>query len=170
MDALINRVAASPLLTLKLEELVPEVDTATFDIAEHLWRGLALREKEFRGVVKAYDWASLSAKRLCVYCSADAIVPQWAYMLVAAAAAPYAQEVVVGTPAEADVAAFARAAEALDLAPYRDAPVVVKGCTDGRAVGAQAYATITRRLAGVARSVMYGEPCSTVPIWKRGRG
>ena len=167
MKPLVNRVAASALQTLKLEELVAPVDTVSFDLAEHLWQGLALREKDFRAVVKAFDWASLSAKRFCVFCSTDAIIPQWAYMLVAAAAAPYATEVVVGTPAEADARAFARAAEQLDLTAYADVPVVVKGCTDGREVGAQAYATITRRLAGVASRVMYGEPCSTVPIWKR---
>ena len=167
MQELVNRVAKSPLLTLKLEELVPHQETVSFDLADYLWQGLALREKEFRAALKQYDWSSLSAKRLCVFCSADAIIPQWAYMLVAAGAAPYSTSIVVGTPKQADALAFAAAAAALDLTLYQDRPVVVKGCTDGREVGAQAYATITRRLSTVAKSVMYGEPCSTVPIYKR---
>ena len=166
---LVNRVATSPLLTLKLEELAPRLANVPFDLAEHLWQGLALREREFRAAVKAYDWSSLAGKRLCVFCSADAIIPQWAYMLVGARAGAHAAEVFVGEPAEADAAAFARAAAALDVEPYRDQPVVVKGCTDGRTVGPQAYATVAARLQGVARSVMYGEPCSTVPIYKRPR-
>lgn len=167
MDTLVNRVAASPLITLKLDELADAIEPFAFDLADYLWQGLALREREFRAALKDYDWSALAGRRLCVYSSADAIIPQWAYMLVAAHAAPHAADVFVGTPAEADPAAFALAAERLDLEPYRDRPVVVKGCTDGRTVGPQAYATIMRRLAGVAKSVMYGEPCSTVPIWKR---
>lgn len=169
MDTLVNRVAASPLLTLKLDELAPALAPVAFDLADYLWQGLALREREFRTALKDYDWPALTGKRLCVYCSADAIIPQWAYMLIAAQAAPHAADVFVGRPDEADPAAFARAAEALDVEPYRDRPVVVKGCTDGRIVGPQAYATITRRLAGVARAISYGEPCSTVPIHKRPR-
>ena len=166
MQELVNRVANSGLLTLKLETLVPITETVSFDIADHLWQGMALREKDFREVVKAYDWAGLSAKRLCVWCSKKAIIPQWAYMLVAASAAPHASTIFVGSPAEADAAAFATAAASLSLELYKDQRVVIKGCTDGREVGPQAYAIITARLRGVAKSIMYGEPCSTVPIWK----
>lgn len=167
MQELVNRVANSGLLTLKLETLVPIIDTVSFDLSDHLWQGMALREKDFREVVKTYDWASLSAKRLCVWCSTKAIIPQWAYMLVAANAAPYAAEIFVGNPKDADAAAFAKAAESLVLDAYKDQRVVVKGCTDGREVGPQAYAIITARLRMVAKSIMYGEPCSTVPIWKQ---
>ena len=167
MQPLVNRVANSKLITLKLDELVKLIDTVEFDLADYLWQGLALREKEFRSALKAYDWSALTAKRVCIYCSADAIIPQWAYMLVGASAAPYAAEVVVGTPQEADTAAFAQAALALDVEPYANRMVVVKGCTDGRQVGAQAYATLATRLQPVVKSLMYGEPCSTVPIYKR---
>lgn len=170
MEPLVNRVAASPLVTLKLDELAPPLEAVGFDLAEHLWRGLALRERDFRAALKEVDWAALAGKRLCVHCSADAVIPRWAYMLVAARAAPHAADVFVGPPRDADAAAFALAAERLDVEPFRDRPVVVKGCTDGREVGPQAYATVMRRLAGVARSVSYGEPCSTVPIWKRPAG
>lgn len=164
---LTNRVAASGLLTLKLDQLAPASPTHAFDLADYLWQGLALRERDFRGAVKAYDWTAVEGKVLCVYCSADAIIPQWAYMLVATAAAPYASEVFAGEPVAYDQGVLAKAARELDVEPYRDRRVVVKGCTDGREPGPQAYATITRRLCGVAKSVMYGEPCSTVPIYKR---
>lgn len=167
MQPLVNRVVNSKLITLKLDELVPRVETVEFDLADHLWQGLALREKDFRAAIKAYDWPSLSAKRLCVFCSTDAIIPQWAYMLVGSAAAPFASDVVVGTPSEADQVAFAAAALTVDTDQYKDQLVVLKGCTDGRTVGPQAYATLARRLSPVVKSLMYGEPCSTVPIFKR---
>ena len=164
---LTNRVAASGLLTLKLDTLAPVTATHDFDLADYLWQGLALREKDFRAAVKAYDWTQAEGRVLCVHCSADAIVPQWAYMLVATAAGPYATEVFVGTSAAFDGQVLAKAAGALDVEPYRDQRVVIKGCTDGRDPGAQAYATVTFRLRDVAKSIMYGEPCSTVPIHKR---
>ena len=164
---LTNRVAASGLLTLKLDTLAPTPPTHAFDLADYLWQGLALREKDFRAAVKAYDWSQAEGRTLCVYSSADAIIPRWAYMLVATAAGPHAAEVFVGTPAAYDAHVLAKAARDLDLEPYRDQRVVVKGCTDGRDPGAQAYATVTFRLRDVAKSVMYGEPCSTVPIFKR---
>ena len=167
MQPLVNRVAASPLVTIKLDELAPRRESVDFDLADYLWQGLALRERDFREAVRGYDWSALDGKRLCVRCSADAVIPQWAYMLVASAAAPYATEVFVGSVAEAERADFARAADRLDVETYRDRPVVIKGCSDGREVGPQAYATIMHRLVGVAKSVMYGEPCSTVPIYKR---
>lgn len=167
MPELINRVASSGLLTLKLDTLAPLHPTVVFDLAEYLWQGLAVREKDFREAMKSYDWSLMAGHRLCIVCTVDAIIPQWAYMLIASAAAPYVTEVFVGTPATADTADLARAAQALDLEPFRDQKVVVKGCTDGRDPGAQAYATIALRLQSVAQSVMYGEPCSTVPIFKR---
>jgi len=167
MQPLVNRIVNSKLITLKLDELVPKVETIEFDLADHLWQGLALREKDFRAAVKAYDWTELSGKRLCVFCSADAIIPQWAYMLVGSAAAPFASDVAIGTPTEADQNAFAFAAMQLDTSSYTDKMVVLKGCTDGRTVGPQAYATLARRLRPVVKSLMYGEPCSTVPIYKR---
>ena len=167
MQALTNRVAASGLLTIKLDQLAPAPATLAFDLKDYLWQGLALREKDFRAAVKAYDWSTATGKVLCVYSSADAIIPQWAYMLVATAAADYATEVYVGTEAAYDQQVLAKAARQLDIEPYRDQRVVIKGCTDGREPGPQAYATIMHRLNGVAKSVMYGEPCSTVPIYKR---
>ena len=167
MPPLTNRIAASGIVTLKLDTLAPAVLTHDFDLAPHLWQGLALREREFREVIRDYDWPSSAGATLCVYCSVDAIIPQWAYMLVAAAAAPYVATIFIGTPTEADRQVLAKAAAEIDVEPLRGKRVVVKGCTDGRDPGAQAYATITRRLHGVAQSVMYGEPCSTVPIYKQ---
>lgn len=168
--SLTNRVAASPIVTLKLDELAPPRERVGLDLAEYLWQGLALRERDFREGLRGYDWPGLAGKQLCVYCSADAIIPRWAYMLVATHAAPHATETFVGTEAEADQADMLRAARELDVAPLAGRPVVIKGCSDGREVGPAAYAAIAQRLVGVARSVMYGEPCSTVPVWKAARG
>ncbi len=127
MSELINRVASANLLTLKLDSLAPESPTLAFDLKDYLWQGLALKEKDFRTSVKTFDWSLAKGKVLCVYCSADAIVAQWAYMLIASAAAPYATEVYVGTPVAYDRQVLAKAARELDLEMYRDQRVVIKG-------------------------------------------
>ena len=169
MAELINRVAASKLQTLAIDSLSPPVEAMAFDLADYLWQGLALRERDFRAALKDFDWTVAQGRLVCVFCSADAIVPRWAYMLVTAQAANHATDVFAGTVEEADQHFLLRAAEALDLEPYRDVPVVVKGCAGGRDPGAQVYTRLTFRLRGVASSIMYGEPCSTVPIWRQPR-
>ncbi len=164
---LVNRIATSGLVTLKLDELTPKLEAHPFDLADYLWQGLALREGDFRAAVRAYDWEACAGKRLCIYSSAEAIIPQWAHMLVASAAAPFAADIYVGRPELADGAAIAAAVRVLDVEPYRDRRVVVKGCSDDLEIGPEAYAAIAFRLHSVVKSLMYGEPCSTVPILKR---
>jgi hypothetical protein len=117
----------------------------------------------------AYDWKSLAGKVLCIHCSADAIIPSWAYMLVAANAAAKAAEVFFGTPEAWPAARMLRHVEAMDIEPYRDQRVVLKGCSDKVTVGPEVYLALTTRLVPVVKSLMFGEPCSTVPVFKKSR-
>lgn len=163
---LVNRIAQSGLITLKLEEHFPTREMVTFDLKDFLFKGLILKEKDFRADLKAHDWSSYQDKVLLIHCSTDAIIPVWAYMLVAAQAAPYAAEVFQGSKEEYLLAHYRSVVEAIDPAEYQDARLVIKGCSD-HPVPLTAYVMITEKLRPVARSIMFGEPCSTVPIYKK---
>lgn len=164
---LINKVAQSGLLTFDLEDLYPaEGKIAAFDLKDHLFRGLILREKDFREALAATDWTQYAGKILAVHCSADAIIPNWAWMLVAANAEPHAEQVIMGDPALALRRYYSDALAKMDLSAYTDQRVVIKGCSD-KDVPAEAYLEITQRLRPIAKSIMYGEPCSTVPVYKK---
>jgi hypothetical protein len=163
---LVNRVASSGLITLKLEEFFPREEVVTFDLKDYLFMELILKEKDFRQALKEHDWTRYQGKVLLVVCSTDAIIPQWAYMLVASCAAPYVADMYQGTREEYYRAYFLRALDRWDYEQYRDQRLVIKGCSD-HPVPAGAYLELTRRLQPLARSIMYGEPCSTVPIYKR---
>ncbi len=164
--ALVNRVAQSGLITLDLETFYPEGEIVAFDLKDYLFMGLILKEKDFREALKAHDWTQYAGKNVAVFCSADAIIPMWAYMLVTAYAAPYARDIFQGQPEQFVEAAFLKKIATLDLAPYEGKRLVVKGCSD-RPVPPSAYVEITRRLQPIALSIMFGEPCSTVPVYKR---
>jgi hypothetical protein len=165
-QVLVNRVAQSRLITLDLEELYPSGEVVSFDLKDHLFMGLILKEKDFREALKAHDWLQYVGKNLAVYCSADAIIPLWAYMLVATYAAPVAQDVALCPPERFVETAFLKRIAALDLQPYAGKRMVIKGCSD-KEVPAAAYLEITRRLQPVALSILFGEPCSTVPVYKK---
>ena len=165
---LVNRVAQSGLITLKLEEYLPAADLVRFELKYYLFKELLLREKDFRAAMNEHDWSQYQGKALLVYCSSDAIIPIWAYMLVASHAAPYADDVFQGTDEAYYQAALTRSLAALNPADYEDARIVIKGCSD-RPVPLSAYVELTRLLRPHARSIMYGEPCSTVPIYKKPR-
>lgn len=165
---LVNRVAESGLITLNLEEFFPKEPIVPFDLKDHLYQGLILREKDFRETLKTHDWASYRGKALAVYCSTDAIIPVWAYMLVTAQAAPFASDVAQATPEEYIRLRYHAALQSLDLEPFRGQRIVIKGCSD-KPVPPYAYAELTRLLQPLAQSIMYGEPCSTVPVFKRPR-
>ena len=162
---IINRVAESAIETLDLAALAPP-EPVPFDLAPHLYRGLVLREREFRQSLKETDWAAFEGADVAVFCSADALVPTWAYMLVAARLDGVAASVAAGTPAEVRQRGLVAALDGLDWERYRDAPVVLKGCGN-EVVPLDAFVQATRRLQGVASKVMYGEPCSSVPVWRR---
>ncbi len=163
---LVNRVAQSGLITLDLETFYPEGEIASFDLKDYLFMGLILKEKDFREALKTHDWTQYAGKNVAVFCSADAIVPMWAYMLVTAYLAPHAREVVQAAPEQLVEIVLLKKLAALDVTPYAGKRLVIKGCSD-RPIPASAYVEITRRLQPIALSIMFGEPCSTVPVYKR---
>lgn len=163
---LINRVAESGIITLNLEDFFPSGEVVNFDLKDYLFRGLILREKDFREALAAHDWAQYAGKNIALFCSADAIIPLWAYQLVAVYAAPVANFLYCGQAAELINAYYMQALARLDLAQFADKRVVVKGCGE-RPVPAAAYAEIARLLQPQVKSLMYGEPCSTVPLFKK---
>lgn len=164
---LVNKVAQSGLLTFDLEAYFPAEGTiVSFDLKDHLFRGLILREKDFREALAAIDWSIYAGKVVAVHCSADAIIPNWAWMLVAANVSPVADMVVMADPSAALLRYYAHKLESVDLEPFRDQRVVIKGCSD-KPVPPEAYLEITRLMRPVAKSIMYGEPCSTVPVFKK---
>lgn len=163
---LVNRVAQSGLITLNLEDYFPKHEMVTFDLKDHLFKGLILREKEFRLAIKEHDWSQYSGKVLLVVCTADAIIPLWAYMLVAARAANYAIDIFQGTEEEYIKKYMLQELQKIKAVDYQDKRIVIKGCGD-RPVPAAAYLEMTRLLQPSTRSIMYGEPCSTVPVYKR---
>ncbi|MCB0694973.1 MAG: DUF2480 family protein [Saprospiraceae bacterium] len=165
---LVNRVAQSGLITLNLEEYYPREPVVVIDLKDYLFQGLILREKEYREQLKSYDWTSLAGKHLVVHCSTDAIIPVWAYMLVTALATPHALTVSLCQPEEFIVLHYQKALADLDVERYRGERIVIKGCSD-HPVPPFAYALLTAKLQPVAQSIMFGEPCSTVPIFKRPR-
>ena len=165
-DQLINRVASSGLITIKLEDYFPPYDIISLDLKDYLFRGLILKEMDFRAAMKDYHWDSVNGKLLTVFCSADAIIPTWAYMLVAQHATPHVHSVYYGTKEECIRTWFSLRIKEMDAEEYRDAKLVIKGCSE-KEVPASAYLEITAKLKEVASSIMFGEPCSTVPIFKR---
>lgn len=161
----VNRVAESGLMTINLEHFYPDAPFYKFDLKPFLFHELILKEKEFREAMKRFDWQVMQDHILLVTCSADAVIPLWAYMLIASHAQPYAKDIFLGDqPAYLD-AYYHKCIAALPLDEYRDQRIVIKGCSE-KPVPAGAYAALTHHLRPVARSIFFGEPCSTVPIYK----
>ena len=165
-ENIVNKVASSGLITFNLEDFYHGAERVVFDIKEQLFHGLLLREKDFREFIKTNDWSVYSSKNVAIICSADAIVPTWAYMLLSNKLSPYANEIVFGGLDVLETVLFTKALAKIDLDEYKDARVVVKGCANIE-VPVSAYVAITALLTPVVKSIMYGEPCSTVPIFKR---
>ncbi|WP_456429941.1 DUF2480 family protein [Rhodocaloribacter sp.] len=166
MEPIINRVAESDIEVYNLEALWDGAPVVELDLEPFLVQGLVLREREFRAHVKAHDWSQYADAHVAVFCSADAIVPVWAYMLVAAKLDGIARSVAYGRAEDLIRDHFTRALEAEDWSRYADRIVVVKGCGN-RVVPANAFMVVTQKLQAVARKLMYGEPCSSVPLWRR---
>ncbi len=163
---IVNRVALSPLVVLNLEDLYVPGERLIFDIAPNLYQGLILKEKDFRDFLKSHDWSQYSGKHLALLCSEDAIIPTWAYMLLAIHLQPFAKTVIFGNLKNLEQQLFQQAIAKMDLETYRNSKVVIKGCSKVP-VPEYAYVEITRLLTPVAQSLMFGEPCSTVPLMKR---
>ncbi|WP_345954884.1 DUF2480 family protein [Mucilaginibacter sp. PAMB04168] len=163
---IVNKVAQSGLVTLDPASFYPKGERVIYDIKDNLYMGLILREKDFREFVKGHDWSQYAGKNVGVTCTADAIVPAWAYMLLANRLAPYASDVVFGNEEVLETVLFEKAMAKADFEQYRDQRIVLKGCGDIE-VPTSAYVELTKRLTPIAKSLMFGEPCSTVPIYKR---
>ncbi len=165
-EEIVNKVAQSGLVSLDPASFYPPGERIIYDIKDNLFHGLMLREKDFREFVKEHDWSQYSGKNVGITCTADAIVPTWAYMLLANRMAPFAREIVFGDMGVLETVLFEKALAALDIEQYRNQRIVIKGCGDIE-VPASAYVELTRKLTPVVKSLMFGEPCSTVPIYKK---
>lgn len=165
METFVNKVAESGLITLNLEDFLSQ-DVTVFDLKSFLFMELILKEKDYRAALQAHDWGMYKDKDVIITCTADAIIPVWAYMLAATYLEPVAKRVMMGNVDEAKNDLLLDAIRQLDTTPYHDQRIVVKGCGD-IPIPAEAYALITVKLRPVVKSIMYGEPCSTVPVYKR---
>lgn len=165
---IINRVAKSGLVTLDLEEFYHPGERVVYDLKHNLFMGMILREKDFRDFLKTHDWSQYAGKNVAITCSEDAIIPTWAYMLLAVHLEPYSHTFVFGDLRALEDKLFFEAIEKIDVEDYRDARVVVKGCSKVP-VPTSAYVELTRRLRPVVQTLLFGEPCSTVPLYKRAK-
>lgn len=167
-EEIVNRVANSSLITFDLEDLYQPGDRVLMDIKDQLYEGLILKEKDFRFFIKEHRWEDYQNKFVAITCSTDAIVPTWAFMLVAVALHPFARKVIFGTLDDLEKSLFMDALAKVDWEKYKDAKIVVKGCSKIN-VPTQAYVETINRLRSHSSSIMFGEPCSTVPLFKKSR-
>ncbi len=165
-EIIVNRVTQSGIITLNLEDYFPAQPIVVFDIKDFLFRGLILREKDFRQALKEHNWDTYQDKNIAITCTADAIVPLWAYMLVAAYLQPLAAFYAFGNEETLQTLLFTKSLAQINPANFEHKRVVIKGCGE-KSIPAAAYVEITRLLKPVVKSLMYGEPCSTVPIYKQ---
>ncbi len=165
-DPIINKVAESGLITINPENYYPRGETKIFDLKEYLFREIILKEKDFRDALKNLDWEQYRDKNVAVICSADAIIPVWAWMLAASYLQPVAAEIVMGDEKELHKTIFLKNLSQIDISEFTDKRIVVKGCGD-TPIGDFVYMELTKLLQPVVKSIMYGEPCSTVPVYKK---
>ena len=161
-----NKIANSGLITLDLADYYPKGERKLIDIAPWLFEGIMLREKDFRQSVKDHDWSQYQDCYVAVFCAEDAIIPQWAYMLLSSALAPIAKKVVFGTLEQLESILMDHAIQSLDLSELEDKRVIIKGCGD-LPIPPHAYVSMVSKLQPIAKSIMFGEACSTVPIYKK---
>jgi hypothetical protein len=166
METFINKVAESGIISIDLEEYYPTTKCMVFDLKDHLFMGLILKEKDFRAALLSTDWEQFRDAHVAITCSADAIIPMWANMLVASSLQPVAKTVLFGTEKELKEQILLNNLAAINGSEYQDQRVVVKGCGDIH-IPETAYVAITNALRPYVKSIMYGEPCSTVPIYKK---
>ena len=166
MEALINKVAESGIITINLEDFFPNEPICLFDIKDFLFMEMLLKEKDFRASLENHDWEQYRHKHVAVFCSTDAIVPMWAYMLIATRLSPVAKSVYEGSGEELFKKLFIENISSLKADEFKDKRVVIKGCGE-KEIPAYAYTAISNQLLPMVKSLMYGEPCSTVPVFKK---
>ena len=165
-ETIVNKVAESGLITLDLEEYYPKEEIVVFDLKAHLFMGLILKEKDFRAALQNIDWSQYQSKNVALTCSADAIIPMWAYMLVASYLRPFANEIIFGNKETVISTLILKNLSKINGEEFTAKRIVVKGCGDVQ-IPESAYIEIINKLRPYAKSIMYGEPCSTVPIYKK---
>ncbi|GAL66406.1 DUF2480 family protein [Jejuia pallidilutea] len=165
-DEIINRVANSKLVTIDLEDYYPEGKRVLFDIKDWLFEGFVLREKDFRQQVADCNWNDYKNQYIALTCSTDAIIPGWAYMLLSINLEPYAKKIIIGDLEQLETSIYQDIINNLDVSGYQDKPIIVKGCAN-KPVPQNAYIMLSNKLKPFAKSIMYGEACSSVPLYKK---
>jgi hypothetical protein len=165
-EEIVNRVANSKLITFNLEDYYPEGERVLFDVKDWLLEGFVLRESEFREQAKNHDWSQYEGKFIALTCSSDAIIPAWAFMLLATYLQPYAKKVITGDLETLETVLYTEVISKMDVSNLQDKPVIVKGCAH-KPVPKNAYLLLIEKLQPVVKSLMYGEACSSVPLYKK---
>ena len=167
-DEIVNRVANSKLVTIDLEDYYPKGKRIVLDIKDWLFQGLILKEKDFREYIKEHNWNLYTNTYVALTCSTEAIVPSWAYMLITTKLAPYAKLTVVGDLNTLEKLIFQNIINTLEIEDFNDKPIIIKGCSN-KPIPETAYSLLISKLQPVAKSIMFGEACSTVPLFKKGK-
>lgn len=165
-DEIINKVSNSKLITLDLEELYPEGERVLFDIKDWLFDQIILKEKDFRASVKSHDWSRYENTYVALTCSVDAIIPSWAYLLLSSELAPYSKKIVVGNLELLETSLFQDIIQNLSIESFKEKPIIIKGCAQ-KPIPPSAFSMLIHKLQPIAKSIMYGEACSTVPLFKK---
>ena len=165
-EEIINRIANSKLINIDLEEFYPNGDRVLFDIKDWLFEGIILKEKDFRDHVIQHDWSQYKDSYVALTCSEDAIIPSWAYLLLSSELALYAKKIVVGNLELLETVIFEDIIKNIDTSLYLDKPIIIKGCAE-KPIPASAFTFLIQKLQPIAKTIMYGEACSTVPLYKK---
>jgi hypothetical protein len=167
-DPILNKVTGSGLITLDLEDYSPKEELVIYDLKQNLFMDLILKEKDFREFIKTHDWTIYMNKNVAITCSEDVLIPTWAFMLLTTKLQPFAKKIIFGNLQKLQETLFDEALNTIDLAKFEGAKVVIKGCSKGE-VPTSVYVKITKLLMPIAQSIMFGEPCSTVPLYKKSK-
>lgn len=165
-EEIINRIATSKLITIDLEDYYPQGQRIVFDIKGWLYEELILREKDFRDQVKNHDWSQYKDSYIALTCSSDAIIPSWAYLLLTAQLSEFTKKVIVGNLELLETVIYQQVINKLDVCEFKDKPVIIKGCTN-KPIPASAYTLLIEKIQPIAKTIMFGEACSTVPLYKK---
>lgn len=165
-EDIVNRVANSKLVTIDLEDYYPKGERVVFDIKDWLLEGLVLREKDFRQHASEYNWQQYQNSYVALTCTTDAIIPAWAYMLLSTYLEPYATKTVIGDLNTLETSIYQDIISELEVSEFKDKPIIIKGCSN-KPIPDNAYIQLTTKLKPIAKSIMYGEACSSVPLYKQ---
>ena len=165
MEEIVNKVSSSTLVVFDLEDYYPKGVRVQIDISQWLIEGFLLKEKDFRAQLQEQDWSQYQDQFVSINCSTDAILPRWALVLVTMHLAPFAKKIVNGSIEDLDAALYEEILSKIDYSVYENKPVIIKGCSK-KPVPMRAYVLVAQYLQPFARSIMYGEACSAVPLYK----